>query len=74
MTTAALVIVILALCQAAKMAGLKSRWIPLLAVALGLVWGWYSGGVDWTSLITGITTGLASVGLWEISAKSIAGK
>lgn len=69
-TSAVVVVVILALCQALKMAGVSGRYIPLIAVLLGI-----SAGV-WVvkdlSIITTIVAGLASVGLWEFGTKTVA--
>ena len=61
MQEAILVPAILGLVQAAKTAGLNSRYAPLLAVLLGLV----SSFIFSTNWLEGITAGLAAAGLWS---------
>lgn len=68
--SAVIVVVILALCQALKMAGVAGKYIPLFAVILGIVAGVWV--VKDLSIISTIVAGLASVGLWEFSTKTVA--
>lgn len=69
-TSGVMVAVIIAVCQAVKMAGLKGQYIPLLAVVLGFLGGWFI--LKDLSIIASIVAGLASVGLWEFGAKAVA--
>jgi hypothetical protein len=66
-----LVVIILAVCQASKLAGLNGRWIPLAAIVLGVV-----AGFVWQdlTLVESVITGLGAVGLWEVSTKTLLNK
>ena len=63
-----LIPVILGLVQAAKIAGLNTRFAPLLSIALGVVgafvvqWSLADAGV---AIIQGIIGGLSAAGLWS---------
>ena len=59
--------VIVALVSAAKMAGLKSRFAPLLSIGLGIVLFYFLGdNVDaGTRLFTGLIAGLSASGLYS---------
>lgn len=60
---ATLVPVVLAIVQLIKGVGLPTKWAPLLAVVLGFTGVWMTlGHMD---ILTGITVGLASAGLWS---------
>lgn len=66
-----LIVIIIAICQALKYAGVVTRWIPLIAIGLGLAGGLYFGGVNWVQATSGIITGLASAGLYSAYKKVI---
>ena len=51
---------ILVICQAVKMAGVKSKYIPLLAILLGIGGAFVYGGVQWGSTLVGIILGLST--------------
>lgn len=61
-----LVVIIVALCEAAKYAGLQSRWIPLLSVLLGLAGAFFWGGASFLSLGAGVVVGLATTGGYRL--------
>lgn len=65
------VAVITGLTEVGKRLGLSTRYVPLLAVILGVIYagfvvGWYS-----QSIVGGIVTGLTSVGLFRAVQKTI---
>ena len=68
-TTAALVAMVVGLVQAAKYAGLASRFGGVLAVFLGLLLGvftWYAGILPlYDSVVSGIVTGLTAAGAYS---------
>lgn len=51
---------ILVVCQAVKIAGVKSKYIPLLAVLLGVGGAFLFGGIEWDSAFVGILLGLGT--------------
>jgi uncharacterized membrane protein YecN with MAPEG domain len=51
---------ILVICQAVKMAGVKSKYIPLLAILLGVGGAFMYGGIAWDSSLVGIILGLGT--------------
>jgi len=51
---------ILVVCQAVKMAGVQSKYIPLLAILLGVVGAFVFGGVHWDGALVGIILGLGT--------------
>lgn len=48
------------LAQAIKMAGIKGKFIPLIAIALGIGASFLFGGVAWSSLALGVVLGLGT--------------
>ena len=70
----ALVLIILALCEASKMAGLKARYVPLLATVLGILGGVFFGGANWLAVVAGIITGLTTTGGYRLVKTSLLGK
>lgn len=62
---AALIAVIIALCQAVKYTRFPNRYIPLLAIALGIVGSVYIGGTEWLQIAAGVLAGLSSAGLYS---------
>ena len=51
---------ILVLCWAIKQAGLNTRFIPILAMILGIAGAMYLGGVNLLSTTSGVLMGLAT--------------
>ena len=75
--TSFLVALVIGLTEVAKRFGLQNRWLPVLAVLLGvgfnLVFRFL--GVEWYELLTsGIVIGLAGSGLWDLGKLSVLGK
>jgi hypothetical protein len=60
-----LVVVIIALCEAVKYAGLNTRWVPLLAIVLGLAGSLYIGGVNWLTLLAGLMSAFTASGIFS---------
>lgn len=63
-TSAVMVVVILALCQAIKIAGINGKYIPIFAIILGIIGGVFI--LKDLNLISAIVAGLSAVGLWEV--------
>ncbi len=70
----AIVTVIVGLCEAIKFAIGDSRWIPLLAVVLGLVLSFLLNGVGFLSTAAGVILGLSSTGGYALVKTSILNK
>lgn len=67
----------LGLTQVVKAAGLPKRFIPLVAIALGVGFnflGKYVGVGYQEVILYGTMAGLSAVGLYDIGKKTIAGK
>lgn len=64
-TISGLVLVIIAVCQAIKYAGLSTRFIPVLAILLGVAGSFYFSGADWFEAASGVIAGLTASGLWS---------
>jgi len=53
------------LTEVVKRSGVNTRYIPLVAVVFGIIYGLALGGVSVHSVVTGIIAGLTSVGLYS---------
>ena len=73
-TMASMIVVIMALCEAIKYTRISSRWIPLLAVLLGIGGAIAFGKDGWLDLAAGVVTGLSSSGLYSVYKKTIINK
>ena len=61
--------VIMGIVEAAKRAGLPSKFCPLLAILLGIGFSFLIPATSWAeNLISGVAAGLVSVGLYEAIA------
>lgn len=69
-----LVLIIVALCQAIKYAGVASRWIPIISILLGLIGSILLGGPSWIEMATGVISGLTASGLYSGYKKTIINK
>ena len=58
-----LIPVIMALVKAIKMTGLQSRFLPVVAVILGVLAGYFYIGQTTIGVLMGIVAGLSAVGL-----------
>lgn len=67
----ALVVVIIAVCEVAKRAGLSTRYVPALAVVLGLLGSFYFSGVSWVTTGAGVIVSLISAGLYSGVKKTV---
>jgi len=75
--TSLLIALIVGLVEVAKRMGLQNRWLPLLAVVLGIGLNLLVSrfGEETRELfVYGIAAGLSSVGLFEISKHTVLGK
>ena len=70
----AVIVLVLVLCQGIKMAGLNSRYIPLLAALLGIAGAVAFSGGNWLLSAYGIILGLSTSGLYDLGKKTILGK
>lgn len=59
-----LVAVILVVCEAIKRAGLQGKYVPLLAVVLGIVGSVYLAGTNWLAVASGVVVALATSGAY----------
>ena len=70
-----LVIVIIGICQALKYTKLPiERFIPLIAIALGVGFSFYMEGVNWMATLVGVVMGLTSSGLFSGFKKTVLNK
>ena len=61
-----LVPVVLGVVQVFKIAGMTSRWAPLVSLVLGVAGAVFLiGGLDKVSALQGIIAGLSASGLWS---------
>lgn len=51
---------ILVICEAIKRAGVRAKFIPLIAILLGIVGAFLFGGLDWANILVGIILGLGT--------------
>ncbi len=61
-TVGYLVGIILVVCQAVKVAGVAGKYIPILAVVLGIVGAMYFDGANFLAVASGVLIGLATSG------------
>ncbi len=71
---ASMIVVIMALCEAIKYTRVAPRWIPLIAVILGVTGAVFIGKDGWLDLAAGVVTGLSSSGLYSVYKKTIINK
>ena len=60
--------IIIGIGQVLKAIGLNGKWMPLVAIALGLILnfgGKFVGAANWELVVSGIVIGLTSVGLYS---------
>jgi len=69
-----LVVIVVGICEAIKYAGLDSRWIPLIAVILGLAGAFLYTGINFLSAGAGVILGLATTGGYAVVKTSILNK
>ncbi len=67
----ALVVLIVAICEAIKRAGLASRWIPLVSVVLAIAGAWFFDSVSFLSTVSGVILGLATTGGYRVVKTTI---
>ena len=75
--TAFLVALVIALVEVLKRVGVCSRWLPLIALALGIainVAVKFVGVETWDLILKGAAVGLAGCGLFDLGKITIAGK
>ena len=65
------VAIITGLTQVVKKAGVSTRYIPLVAVLFGVIYGLAVTGLETEAVVNGIIAGLTSVGLFRTVQKSI---
>ena len=72
--TQLIVILVVALCEAVKQAGLDSRWIPLLSVVLAISGAYLFDGVNFLTTVAGVIVGLATTGGYRLVKTTILNK
>jgi len=70
----AVVVVIVAICEAVKRVGVSTRYIPLIAVVLGIGGAMYFDGVNWLATGAGIIMALTAQGLYSGFKKTVMNK
>ncbi len=70
----AIVIIILAVCEGLKRAGVPSRYIPLVSAIAGILVALPFGGVNFLSVASGVILGLATTGGYRTVKTSILNK
>ena len=61
-----IVVLVAAICEGAKYAGLHKRWIPLLSVVLGIAGAFIVDGVNFLSTAASVVVGLSTSGLYDV--------
>lgn len=61
--------VITGLTQVVKKAGIKTKYIPLVAVLFGIIYAIAVVGLEAQAIVNGIIAGLTSVGLYRTGQK-----
>jgi hypothetical protein len=69
-----LVLIIVALCQGIKYAGVPTKWIPIISILLGILGSIVLGGTSWVEMSAGIISGLTASGLYSGYKKTIISK
>ena len=68
---------ILAIIQVIKKFGIMDRWIPVIAIGIGILINVLAKVIGlelWELILGGLTAGLASCGLWDFGKKTIVNK
>lgn len=55
-----IIVAILVICWAVKKAGLNSKYVPILAIFLGVGGAFLFGGLEWANLLIGLIVGLGT--------------
>lgn len=64
--------IITGLVQSLKMAGFPTRFSPIVAIILGVLYSGFANNVfNFMTVMVGITYGLASVGLYEAGKQTV---
>ena len=71
---ASLIVIIIAVCEAIKRMGVSTRYIPIIAIVLGIAGAFYFDGVSWITTGAGILTALISQGLFSGFKKTVLNK
>ena len=69
-----LVVLVIAVTEAIKKAGVNSRYIPLVALALSIGASLALDGISWLSTASGVILGLTSSGLFSVVKKVVLNK
>lgn len=70
----AIVIIVLAVCEGLKRAGVPARYIPLVSTLAGIAAALPFGGVNFLSVASGVILGLATTGGYRVVKTSILNK
>jgi len=60
--------------QVLKIAGIPSRFLPLVLLVIAVILAFIAEGFGVIQLLTGATAGLSASGLYDLGKKTIAGK
>lgn len=70
----AIVLFVMAVTYAFKVAGLNSRWLPLVSVFLAVVVALLVGGQNWFTVVGGVLLGFTTSGFYDFTKITIFGK
>ncbi len=71
---AMVVILVIAICEAVKTAGVNSRWIPLLSVILAIAGAYFFDGASFLSTVAGVIVGLSTTGGYRLIKTTLLNK
>ena len=70
----AIVLIVVAVCEALKYIGVHSRWMPLISIVLGLAGAFLFDGVNFLSTAAGVVVGLSTSGLYDVVKRTVLNK
>ncbi len=69
-----IVVIVVAICEALKIAGIPSRFIPIFSVILSIAGAYFFGEVSFLATLAGVIIGLATTGGYRLIKTSILNK
>ena len=69
-----IVIIVVAVCEALKYAGVHSRWIPLFSIVLGIAGAFLFDGINFLSTAAGVVIGLSTSGAYDVVKRTALNK
>lgn len=69
-----IVVIVGAICEALKYVGVHSRWMPLIAIVLGLAGAFVFDGINFLSTGAGVVIGLSTSGIYDVVKRTVLNK